>query len=54
MYSHAHNNQNAEYSFSARKVQSVDHEKDLGVIISNDLKFSKQCIKAEKTAQKMV
>ena len=49
-----YNNQNAEYLLSGKEVQSVDQEKDLGVIISNDLKFSKQCIKAEKTAQKMV
>ena len=28
-------------------------EKDLGVIISNDLKFSKQCIAVEKKAQKI-
>ena len=49
-----HSNQNAEYSLAGRDVQNVDQEKDLGVIISNDLKFSKQCITAEKTAQKMV
>ena len=45
-----YNNQYAEYSLSGREVQSVDQEKDLGFIISNDLKFSKQYIKAKETS----
>ena len=49
-----YNNQNARYTLQGKEIQSVDQEKDLGVIISNDFKFSKQCIKAEKSAQKMV
>ena len=47
-------NQNVKYTLQGKEIQSVEQEKDLGVIISNDLKFSKQCIKAEKSAQKMV
>ncbi|KAK3889934.1 hypothetical protein Pcinc_006087 [Petrolisthes cinctipes] len=33
---------------------STDTEKDLGVTITSDLKFSKQCIEAEKKAQRML
>ena len=46
-------NQNAQYSLLGREIESSDQEKDLGVIISSDLKFSKQCIEVEKKAQKL-
>ena len=36
------------------KLFKVNHEKDLGVTISNDLKPSKHCSDAIKTANKLV
>ena len=47
-------NQNAQYSLLGKKIESTNQEKDLGVLISNDLKFSKQCIEVEKKAQKLL
>ena len=47
-------NQKTQYSLLGEKIESTDQEKDLGVLISNDLKFSKQCIEAEKKAQKLL
>ena len=47
-------NQNVQYSLLGRKIESTDQEKDLGVLVSSDLKFSKQCIEVEKKAQKLL
>ena len=49
-----HNNLNANYELLGHNIESVDKEKDLGVVISKDLKFSQQCIEAERKAQKLV
>lgn len=49
-----HKNPNADYTLLGRQVASTELEKDLGVLISNDLKFSKQCIEVEKKAQKLL
>ena len=40
------NNAKAEYQMNERKLAEITEEKDLGVIISNDLKVGKQCGKA--------
>ena len=49
-----HANQNADYSLMNHDIVSTDLEKDLGVLISSDLKFSKQCIEVEKKAQRLL
>jgi len=36
------------------KLETVDEEKDLGVIVSKDLKWDKQCSQAVKKANKML
>ena len=43
-----HNNVHHGYSMNGEVLQSVTEETDLGVIISNDLKPSKQCVSAVK------
>ena len=45
-----HNNVHRGYSMNGEVLQSVTEEKDLGVIISNDLKPSQQCVSAVKKA----
>ena len=35
-------------------INSVDAEKDLGVLVSSDLKLSKHCIEVTKTANKLI
>ena len=47
-------NTNADYSLLGKKIESCNEEKDLGVIISKDLQFSKQCTEVEKKAQKLL
>jgi len=47
-------NPNSEYFLQGKALESTDCEKDLGVVITNDLKFSQQCIAAEKRAQKLL
>ncbi len=42
------------YSLLGRDIATTDLEKDLGVLISSDLKFSKQCIEVEKKAQRLL
>lgn len=49
-----HANQRADYSLLGHNVASTELEKDLGVQISSDLKFSEQCIEAEKKAQRLL
>ena len=42
-----HNNPDADYFMDATTlVQKVSEEKDLGVIVSKDLKWDKQCVSA--------
>ena len=43
-------NQKMEYEMGGVKMKVTEMEKDLGVLISNDLKPSKQCAKAAKSA----
>ena len=49
-----HRNPQSSYNLLGNSIECTDTEKDLGVVISNDLKFSKQCIEAEKKAQRML
>ena len=49
-----HRNPHAQYSLLGNHLESTETEKDLGVVISSDLKFSKQCIEAEKKAQRIL
>lgn len=47
-------NPQSEYFLQGKALESTDSEKDLGVVITSDLKFSKQCIAVEKKAQKLL
>ena len=47
-------NPQSEYTLKGTPLESTETEKDLGVTITSDLKFSKQCIEAEKKAQRMI
>ena len=49
-----HKNKNAKYELLGKEIQSCHEEKDLGVIITSNLKPSKQCIEVEKKAQKVL
>ena len=42
------------YNLLGNDIESCQQEKDLGVIITNDLQSSKQCIEVEKKAQKLL
>ncbi len=41
-------NTNSSYTLGGHKLETTDTERDLGVIISNNLKTIKQCIEVEK------
>ena len=43
-----------QYRMNDGWVKSVDGERDLGVFMSKDLKFSKQCLLAENKANLML
>ena len=47
-------NMNHKYNLLGKELETCQQEKDLGVIITNDLQSSKQCIEAEKKAQKLL
>ena len=49
-----HKNINEKYELLGKEIESVQQEKDLGVVITNDLKSSNQCIEAVKKAQKLL
>lgn len=49
-----HRNNKAKYELRGRELEICNEEKDLGVIITDDLKSSKQCIAVEKKAQKIL
>jgi len=44
-----HNHNKAVYKMNEVILEEVIQERDLGVIIQNDLRCSKQCLKAFKT-----
>ena len=43
-----------QYQMSDGWVKSIDEERDLGVVISKDLKFSRQCLMAKNKANSML
>ena len=49
-----HRNGKAKYELLGEELDICNEEKDLGVIITNDMKSSKQCIAVEKKAQKIL
>ena len=49
-----HANQKADYSMLGQDIEETELEKDLGVLISSDLKCTKQCIEVEKKAQRLL
>ena len=49
-----HKNKNEKYELLGKEIESVQQEKDIGVVITNDLKSSNQCIEAVKKAQKLL
>jgi len=48
-----YNSVQAEYVMNDVKLECVSHEKDLGVIVSDDLKSGKQCGEAVKKANRI-
>ena len=48
------NNNKEKYVLDSCDLSAVSDEKDLGVIVSSDLKMSKQCKKASSTANKVL
>ena len=49
-----HKNTNQEYLLGGSVLESISSERDLGVIVQNDLKVSEQCSKVVKTANKVL
>ncbi|MCQ7056700.1 reverse transcriptase domain-containing protein, partial [Clostridioides difficile] len=49
-----HNNINFPYTIDNRPLKVVSEEKDLGVIVSSDLKFHKQCVEQCKKANRIL
>ena len=47
-------NVQANYMMNGKQLAKVEQEKDLGVVISSDLKPSKQCSEVVKTANKLI
>ena len=47
-----HNNPMAEYAIQGETLEAVQEEKDLGVVVSCDLKSAKQCAEAVKKANR--
>ena len=47
-------NRKIKYELFGKEVESCQMEKDLGVIITNDLLSTRQCMEAEKKAQKLL
>ena len=47
-------NVQANYTMNGKQLVKVEQEKDLGVVISSDLKPSKQCSEVVKTANKLI
>jgi len=47
-----YNNLSNDYFMDAVQLQVVDEEKDLGVVVTDDLKWGNQCVAAVKQASK--
>ena len=52
VYAPGENNSLVIYSSCGKSLDCVDEKRDMGVIMSNDLKLSKPCIKVVKTANR--
>ena len=48
------NNNQFQYSMNGQQLSTVNEEKDLGVLVTNDLKPSQHCSQVVKTANKLV
>ena len=48
------NNMHANYVLGGETLSTVNEEKDLGIIVQNDLKVSSQCIKAVKNSKRIL
>ena len=48
------NNPHVDYFMDASQIQEVHEEKDLGVSVSDDLKWDKQCVAIVKKANKLL
>ena len=48
------NNLTLDYSMNGKNLATVSEEKDLGVIVQNNLKVSAQCVKVVKTANRIL
>ena len=46
------NNNKTKYKINGKYLEEVTEEKHLGVVLQNDLKCSKQCLKAVSTANR--
>jgi hypothetical protein len=49
-----HNNKKVEYQMHGKSLEIIKEEKDLGVIISDDFKVTKQCAKASKKGNQVL
>ena len=49
-----HNNDAHSYYMDGKALEAVDQEKDLGIIITKDLKVSQQCVQAYSKASRML
>jgi len=48
-----YNNCEADYYMDTMQLRKVDEERDLGIIVSNDLKWENQCIATVEQANKV-
>ena len=49
-----HNNSHAMYEMDREVLEEVVEERDLGVIMHNDMNCNEQCVKAVKTANRIL
>ena len=49
-----YDNPHASYFMDGNRLQVVNEQRDLGVIISEDLKWEKQCVAAVKQGNKIL
>ena len=49
-----HNNMQGNYNMSNQQLPTTDQQKDLGIIITKDLKYQKQTEKSCKTANRVL
>ena len=48
-----YHNPKSNYVLQGQRLEETEAEEHLGLVITNDLKFSRQCIEAEKKAQRI-